>query len=515
VEAIKTFHTGVSEDVLLKQEQFQELQKRLLGGAAEFYGRLEKLLQGQADVRSRRALGNAYHELGELTRKIGSQPEALKVQRLALAVRRELAGEPDADVEARLDVARSLLATVRLQKETGDANGALAAAEEARALAEALRGAAPTDQVHAVLAGSHRSIAWVLSQTGKLKEALSAYEQARALEQKLADASPTVTSFRSDLANSHNNIGWTLAQTGQPKEAQVAYEQSLALAQQLAEANPTVTALQRNWANGHINIGALLLDTGRPQAALAAYQKARAIYQKLADANPLAIEYQYGLAGIHNNIGLVLSQSGKTSEALTSYRQTLAIFQKLADANPKVPGFRRAVGMSLNNIGEEQTKADRLPEALATCERARDTHQALVTAYPTVTDYKNGLAFSLSGLGRAQQRAGQDAAAVASLRRAIALRGELPTLSLEARYDLASNQALLATLAKGKASGLTAAEGQAAADVSLEMLRQAVAAGYANLARLRADSDLDVLRSRSEFQKLLKDVAAKAKTPGS
>jgi tetratricopeptide (TPR) repeat protein len=658
-EAIKTFHTGVSEDVLLKQEQFQDLQKRLLGGAAEFYGKLEKLLHGQADARSRRALGNAYHELGELARKIGSQPEALKVHRQALAVRRELAGEPDADVEARLDVARSLLGMVRLQKETGDAKGALASAEEARALAEALKEAAPTDQVHAVLADSHSKIGWVLSHTGKLKEALAAYEQARALGQKLADASPAVISFQSDLANSHNIIGWTLAQTGQlkealaayerglalrqkladanptvpafqtdlafshnnignllaktgqpkealaayerslalrqklaaanpsvtafqsdvarshndigallaetgkpkealtahqkareiyqkladanpsvtsfqsdlanshmnianllketgrPNEALAAYEQSLALAQKLAEANPTVTALQSSWANGYLNSGALLLDMGRPQAALSAYQKARTIYQKLADANPLAIQYQYGLAGIHNNIGLVLSQTGERSEALASYEQTLAIFQKLADANPKVPGFRRAVGMSLNNIGEEQTKARQLPEAIATCEQARDIHQALVTAHPAVTDFKNGLAFSLSSLGRAQQRAGRDAAAVASLRRTIALRGELPTLSLEARYDLACNQALLATLAKGKASGLTAAEGETAADTSLETLRQAVAAGYANLARLRTDTDLDVLRSRPEFQKLLKDVEAKAKTPGS
>jgi serine/threonine-protein kinase len=659
MEAIKTYHTGVSEDVLLKQEQFQELQKRLLGGAAGFYGKLEELLQDQSDVRSRRALGNAYYELGELTRKIGSQPEALKVHQKALAVRRELAGAPDADVEVRLDVARSLLATVRLQKETGDAKGALASAEEARALAEVIREAAPSDQVDAVLADSYGKIGWVLSQTGKLKEALAAYEQARALQQKLAHANPGVTAFQSDLANSHNIIGWTLAQTsqakealaayeqglalrqkladanpgvtafqtdlafshnnignllaktgqtkealaayeqglalrqkladaypsvtafqsdlarshndigmllaetgepkealsayhkarkiyqqladanprvtsfrsdlanshmnsanlltktGQPREALAAYELALALAQKLAEANPTVTSFQSNWANVHINIGALLLDTGQPQAALTAYQKARAIYQQLADANPQVIEYQYALGGVHNNIGLLLSQIGKRSEAVTAYQQTLAIFEKLAAANPKVPGFRRAVGMSLNNIGEEQTKSGQLPEAIATCERARDIHQALVTAYPTVTDFKNGLAFSLSSLGRAQQRAGRDAAAVASLRRAIALRGELPTLSLEARYDLACDQALLATLARGKASGLTAAEGQAAADASLEALRQAVAAGYANVARLRADTDLDVLRSRPEFQTLLKDVEAKAKTPDS
>ena len=36
VEAIKTFHTGVSEDFLLQQDQFKELRDRLLKSAAAF-----------------------------------------------------------------------------------------------------------------------------------------------------------------------------------------------------------------------------------------------------------------------------------------------------------------------------------------------------------------------------------------------------------------------------------------------------------------------------------------------
>src|SRR4029077_20323884 len=36
--AIKTFHTGVSEDFLLKQAQFKALRDRLLTAAADFYG---------------------------------------------------------------------------------------------------------------------------------------------------------------------------------------------------------------------------------------------------------------------------------------------------------------------------------------------------------------------------------------------------------------------------------------------------------------------------------------------
>ena len=41
--------------------------------ATSFYKRLEDLLKEQADQRSRASLGQAYHDIGELTAKIGSQ----------------------------------------------------------------------------------------------------------------------------------------------------------------------------------------------------------------------------------------------------------------------------------------------------------------------------------------------------------------------------------------------------------------------------------------------------------
>ena len=56
VEAIKTFHTGVSEDFLLKQEQFKDVRDRLLKSASDFYGKLGALLGKETDMASRRAL---------------------------------------------------------------------------------------------------------------------------------------------------------------------------------------------------------------------------------------------------------------------------------------------------------------------------------------------------------------------------------------------------------------------------------------------------------------------------
>ncbi len=136
MDAIKVFHGEVSEDLLMKEKQFEGLRTKLLKGAADFYGRLEDLLKGQTDRESRAALGKAYDELGSLTEEIGDQTRALAVQRKALAVRRALQSEPGADAGSKLDLARSLNAVGWLQRSTGDTTGAQASFEEARSLAE-------------------------------------------------------------------------------------------------------------------------------------------------------------------------------------------------------------------------------------------------------------------------------------------------------------------------------------------------------------------------------------------
>ncbi len=73
----------MSEDLLLKQKEFETLRTKLLHGAREFYQKLEGLLEGQKDKESRLALGRAYRDVGELTSLIGSREEALVVHERA------------------------------------------------------------------------------------------------------------------------------------------------------------------------------------------------------------------------------------------------------------------------------------------------------------------------------------------------------------------------------------------------------------------------------------------------
>jgi hypothetical protein len=103
-------------------------------------------------------------------------------------------------------------------------------------------------------------------------------------------------------------------------------------------------------------------------------------------------------------------------------------------------------------------------------------------------------------------KAGRPAEAAPAIRQAVGILERLPTLRLPDRYNLACGYANLAQIATMPDSGLTAAEGQSAAERAMQWLQRAVAAGYRNVAIMRSDHDLDPLRSRRDFQLLMMDL---------
>jgi tetratricopeptide (TPR) repeat protein/tRNA A-37 threonylcarbamoyl transferase component Bud32 len=508
-KAIALFHTGVSQDALLKNPQFKELRTKLLKAAAAFYADLENLLAGQTDAKSRKALAAAYFQLGELMDKIGTKPEALAVHRQALAVRRELAAAEGADVEARLDVARSLRAVGILLYYTGGPTGALRAFEEQRDIATALEAQSPTDAIRAVLASSHSTFGVLLMEAGKPAEALQAFQQALAIQQKLADANDGVTVYKSDLALSHNNIGTVLLRTGRPEEALTAWGKALAINQKLADASPTVADFHSALAGTHNNIGDLLSQTGRPAEALKAHQQALVIRQQLADTSPAVAKFQSDLAAGHSSIGYLQSQMGKPAEAQEAHQKALVIRQKLADANPMVPQFQRALAQTHNLLGRLLASQKRFAEAFLALDAGLAIRQKLAEADPKNMEYTSDLGYSHAYRGWALVRAGQPSKAAADLRQVVALWAKAKAPNTETRFERSRALALLAGLGGEAKSGVSMAEAAMFADQAVAALRDAISAGW-NLPDELKEPDFDAVRGRADFQKLLAELAAKS-----
>jgi tetratricopeptide (TPR) repeat protein len=417
-KAIATFHTGVSEDMLLKNDQFKELRNKLLKEPARFYADLEKLLADKTDTRSRKLLASSYDELGKLTSLIGDKTEALVVNRKALALRRELAAAPGADVEARLDLAASLRA-VGSDLYESDVAGALLLFKEMRDVAEALVAEAPSGRTRACLSRSYRGIGVELMGHGKLAQALEAFQKARDVYQKEDLDNPK---YLADLADCHWFIGNMLSLMGKDAEAMPCWEKSRDIQQKLVDADPDNTDFLYALALSHNNIGLALL---KPAEALTAFQKARYIQQKVVALHPAVTDFQRYLAIYCNNTARSFVFLGKPAEALRASEQSRDIQQKLVDVNPAGDMLQSELAFYSDMVGDALTRTGKPVDALHAHEKARDIHQKLVDAHPLDDEFQRALAGSCSAIGTVLYRTGKPAEALQAYRRALDIQQRL------------------------------------------------------------------------------------------
>ncbi len=423
VDAIKTFHTGVSEDFLLKQNQFKELRDRLLKSAADFYGKLSALLGNETDLASRRALAASNFELADLTDKVGRKEEALAAHRAALKARKALAAGPKADAETSADVGRSLTAIATLLEGVAKTDDAVATYREAEALLAARAASAPAAaQVQAALADCRSRLGYLLYLTGHAGDGLLVLRQARSEQEALAGAPKATMEARRELANTINRIGNLLARTGRPSEADVDYRKALAIYQKLAQENPANSEIRRRLGIISNNLGSLLLTiAGRSSESEAAFREAMAIKQKLADDNPAVTEFRNDLALSHRNLGEVLSQTGRASESEVEHRKAMTIYQKLAAENPTVSEYRGNLADSHSSLAMLLHQTGQPAESQAEFQTAMAIRQKLADDNPTVTKLQSDLARSRHNLGYLLSESGKPGEAEVEYRKAMAI----------------------------------------------------------------------------------------------
>jgi serine/threonine-protein kinase len=559
MEAIKLFHGEVGDDLVLKAEQFKPLRDRLLRGAATFYGKLERLLEGQSDPTSRAAMGNAYHELGALTEKIGNQSEALAVHRKALAVRYSLANGPDSSDRAKLDVTRSLIAEGRVARATGDTARALGACDEARRLLDGLTASSrPTDEARELLALSYHQSAMVVSDTGKKAESLETLDKAIAIRRSLVEASPSVNRFQSDLADSYNEVARAQLLTGRKPEALTTFGHALTIRQRLADANPDVLEYQSDLAKAHNNVGATFERCDRLSESLAELAKAVAIRRSLAELNPAVTEFQYDLAFSLYNLsythirlnrtaealaengeaavifqrlvqsnptvtnyqlylartvadrGQLLGLNDKRAEAVAEFRQAAAIMQRLADANPAIPDFQWYLAQYIVSVAELLSRDGNFSEMRATLEKAMAISTKLAAEHPDIPDYQKEAAIVATELGMLKADQGDQVGGLENCRYALARLTAIKSPDLEEMYLTVRAHAKIGDLLAAGLHNEANEPGDTSSahlEVAIALLTRAIGEGFRDPVNLPQDKAIKALRSRPDFQLLMLDVA--------
>jgi tetratricopeptide (TPR) repeat protein len=345
--------------------------------------------------------------------------------------------------------------------------------------------------------------------------------------------------YRQELARSHYMLGSLLAGQNQLEQAAVQFGKALAIQQRLAEEFPSVPAYRLELAFSHNKLGMLLASQNQSDKAAEQYGKALAIKQKLVDDFPAVPDYRLELAFSHNNLGLLLTSQNQADKAAEQYRMALDIHQKLAAEYPAVPEYQLELGGGCCNFGHRLRESGKPAESLPWFDRAvaalsrvhqqnprsvmprlflRNSHGGRAMAYDLLHKHAEAVedwtgAIELSSpqdqpsfqVRRAYSRvrAGQVSQAVAE----VAELRKSTTMAAARWYSFACIYAL--------ASSKSADKKQEYADQAMRMLRHAVQVGYNDAAHIAKDKDLDVLRQRDDFKKLLESLAKpKEKVPG-
>jgi len=554
-DAIKMFHTGVAEDLLLKQKEFGTLRTKLLREAQEFYRKLERLLGVQADRESRLGLGRAYYEVGELTKQLDSTKDALAMYQRALALFQDLASEAPADAEIQREIVRSCSAIALLLSSLGEKAEALAATGRARAIAQALAEADPADiGRRSELARVEHLHGVFLFDTARVGEGLDALERARASQEDLIRTSPSDERFQLELAQTCDDLAMQLDASGGGDEALAVYGRARDLVEGLFRANPTDARIAHEVPRTLGNMAIALERTGRPNEALAAHNRAREVLAMIEDANPTLLSVardrawidvmtarillgtardaeafpvlerarqaretliksgnslirdQTQLIRIYSQIAGIHARAGRTAQARASREPALAVATSLADSHHCDLSIQNELALAYLDTAELLATTGQASETLPWLDKALAIQRKLVETEPSQQQYRMYLGDGLRHRGIVLQKCGRPAEAVLAFRDAIDVLEGLANPSPGDLYDIACCQSLLCGAAIEAGSGLTLAAARAEADKAIERLRRVISAGWSQAALMRFDTDLDPIRSRQDFQLLVMDL---------
>jgi eukaryotic-like serine/threonine-protein kinase len=484
----------------------------------------------------RSALARSHNCLGIVHAGLGESAAAEEQYRKGLAVAEKLA----ADFPAVPDYGRRLAVTHNglgaLLAGLGQGPAAEEQHREALAIWEKLVADFPAvpENLHG-LAQSHNNLGTLLAGLGQGAGAEDQYRKGLEIFEKLAADFPVVPNYRHDLAKTHNGLGGQLGILGQGAASVEQYRKAMANFEKLAADFPAVPDYRSGLAKTHNGLGGQLGILGQRAASEEQHRMAMAIFEKLAADFPAVPNYRSDLAYSQNILGTLLAGLGQGAAAAVQFRKALAIREKLASDFPAVTAYQVELGGSYCNLGLLIRDGGDPTESLKWFGRAIACLQAVHEKEPRDITAKQFLRNSHADRALAHDRLEKFAEAVTDWERAIALsppaeqrgcRAARATSRLNAGM-VAEAVAEVAELTKSSnwntgqwydfvcvyslASGKIAGKKAEYTDRAMELLQKAVKAGYKNAAHMKKDTDLDPLRDREDFKKLIAELEEKAK----
>jgi serine/threonine-protein kinase len=479
----------------------------------------KELVQARPDLlANRNHLAGSYNNLGNLHWTAREYAAAQECYQEAIRLRAALVQASPDTPEYQDDLAASYNNLGSVHWDMGQLTEARPFFTEALNLRKALAEANPTvHQFQGNLALCYANLGNLQQKSGQFEEAVRSYQEARSLFARLVHARPEVGAYRLGQYRTLYNLGFLHVQANRHAEALPLLEEARTFLEGLGESQ--LVAYRKQLAGTYNALAKLHGETGKLEDALPYLEKALAIADDLAAQDPANPEHQRQRAMFHVNIGSNYTGQARRDKAsreklemaLASFRQAQAILAPVVQANPQDLECRRFLGRAAYGIGCRCWDLQRREEALAAYRTAVD-HQGQVLAARQMLSDRQELSQSYFNLAYLLREVGRpaEAAAVTRARRQLWLTqgDELRRVAWELTQCIP-----LVNPAKAKDAAAADAERQGYADEAMAALHQAVQHGFTDGKELKEAADWAPLRSRADFQELVRDLEAKGKAP--
>ncbi len=559
-DAVQESLIRVSDSKELKAPELLAFRKRLLEAARRQFQQFVAELGD--DPRARQQLARARLRVGQIHHAMGDRAAAVAEMRQGIELTERLVAEQPRD-----RAARSLLALGYEWLGVVQPNGTEAAAAFRRSLE--LREALTADSPER--AGTYRSqLAFNYYNAGhhlgsrRADEAMVWLGKARAIREEQARGEPG-RAILDHLATIHLLIGAIQARTDRPKEAEASCRRAIEVYERLIRAEPDDGAHRVALADAYQELHLAQGVARKHREGLASLHRACAVLEEFLAREPALgtnlLPYQRALARTTYNLALEhAAHTPQSADADRMFEKTRVLCGKLLAVRPADVELLSWHGISCYNLGVKKLFN---PDAMLRLhQEAQTSLEQVARLQPRNLDNHSELGEVLHSVGSLLAARDQRAEAVKLLRRAVehqrrahdgdgkkgtftarlvrhqrilgnvlrdlkrpaeaagvALeRARLCTGNARELCEVAHDLAACVTVigdAAGSLAEAQQAERQRCADLAIEQLRSAVAAGYRDARRLQEDEVFDPLRDRADFRELLRQVEARAKAKSS
>ncbi len=522
LDAMTSYTVG---GALTQQKVVTPEQKRFLAQAVVYYRDLMKEKPG--DEATRKRLAAAAYRLGVIEYRLGRKQESAGMFREARNLYTKLATDFAPVPLYREGLAVSQTSLGLLLQDLGGWGQAETEHRAAIDVNQKLMAEFPTaPEYRDNLATSHHNLGIVLTESRQRDQAEAEYRAAIDLWKQLTAEFPAVPDYRESLAASDDDLGGLLADLGKRDQAEPEYRASIDLRKKLALEFPAVPDYRQGLARSHHNLGILLQSWGKWDQAEREFGAALHVEEKLTSEFPAVPANRRALAESHGYLGILLMQLGKRDRAETEYRAAIDLWKNLTAEFPNVTDYPIALGGGLCNLGHLVSDTDRLNDALGWYAQAIATLSPVIEKEPSHLRARQFLCNSLGGRAGTLDQLKRHAEAVDDWARAMDLapgqekvvyhRALMLSRVGAGRFGPALTDADL--LAKSDSTDLlydcacvyALVHAKTRDDMhavrAVELLRQAIAKGFRDVAQLKKDADLDSLRERDDFRQLVADL---------